>query len=1748
MSVVDAVTGSTASLSYSKIIADNKKKQDKSDKTQPKESQQKGTQTSSSMPMYSAVGVPIIQVAAQKAEAPKTQPKDREQKHDQRDGKQTLSSSPNSGNQQKGTQAFSSGSNSSKRYAPMYSSVNPFVGPAPKVSLWGKVGSFLGDLNREIGLPFIPSVTEAATLYNPPAYVKGVTASAPAGSYNQVVVTFNASTDPDPGVNITQYQIIGVPKSLIGTAAYPTIDDLITAINNWNMPSQAWTKYETDVSKTKYIEKYTDIPSGDYIVMVRAENSVQLWSAINYVPGSNSGSDSIYGVDAAEPVVSVAAAPAIQPPTPATVNSAVFTSANNGTGTVAVTHTLSADPQGEAVTYEAVMINKDAANKTYGSLQGLIDAQNGGKAISWNTASPDFAASTGTLSIGPFDPSHVPTGQYYVLVLAKNADGMFAQVSANQVYQNLSITWLPNPVTVTSAAEKQVTGGFTVTDTFNQATDPAGTITSYQMGVVDANLVGAGKTYATLQDLLNAMNNGATVPWVASSGWVNGYNNGSISATQNLAQGTYYTFVMAKDDKGNTSQLTANSVQSVAIPAPVPQIPDPVVVTAASETQVAGGFKVTDTFNQGTDSYGTVTAYQMGVIDASIVGTGKTYATLQDLLNAINSGASITWAASSGWVNGYNGGSISATQNLAKGTYYTFVMAKDDQNKTSQLTTNSVQTVNIPDYVPQIPDPVTVTAASETQVAGGFQVTDTFTQGTDKYGNITAYQMGVIDASIVGAGKTYATLQDLLNAINSGANIAWAASSGWVNGYNGGSISATQNLAKGTYYTFVMSKDDQNKTSQLTTNSVQTVNIPDYVPQIPDPVTVTGASVAQVTGGFQVTDTFAQGTDKYGTVTAYQMGVIDASIVGAGKTYATLQDLLNAMNSGASITWAASSGWVTGYNGGTITSATQNLAKGTYYTFVMSKDDQNKTSQLTTNSVQTVNVPAYVSQIPDPVTVTAASELQVTGGFKVTDTFNQGTDKYGTITSYQMGVIDASIVGAGKAYATLQDLLNAINSGASITWAASSGWVAGYNGTISATQNLAKGTYYTFVMSKDDQNKTSQLTTDSVKSVDIPDYVSQIPDPVTVTAASELQVTGGFKVTDTFNQGTDKYGTITSYQMGVIDASIVGTGKTYATLQDLLNAINSGASITWAASSGWVAGYNGTISATQNLAKGTYYTFVMSKDDQNKTSQLTTDSVKSVDIPDYVPQIPDPVTVTGATATQVMGGFQVTDTFTQGTDKYGTITGYQMGVIDASIVGTGKTYATLQDLLNAINSGASIPWAASSGWVAGYNGTISATQNLAKGTYYTFVMSKDDQNRVSQLTTNSVQSVIIPAYVSQIPDPVTVTSAAWSQVVGGSKIIANYNQGTDKYGTVIGYQMGVIDASIVGAGKTYATLQDLLNAMNNGASIPWAASSGWVTGYNNGVLTATQNLPQGTYYVFVMDKDDQGKTSQLTTDSVKSVDVPVTQPILPLAVKVRSASYVKTTVGYNVTVIHDLTTVAVGKITGYKAVVLKPGVLGSTTYPTLKDLENAINGTRDASGNLLKPKLPDDAYVGGNATYIASTGSIAVPTIATMPDGPYTIYVVAQDDEGDVSPVDDGSFTTLQIGNPPAPASAYRIYSHLPNAVTGQEKETTWFIGENNIFLVLPNASVDAKNKIKIRISTVTSQLLKEFNIDLSNPSVSATKVDDATKSIKIPWDHSALAYQPCIVQVYEENQLKTHNKYERIFIVKASRPGGVAQ
>ncbi len=507
------------------------------------------------------------------------------------------------------------------------------------------------------------------------------------------------------------------------------------------------------------------------------------------------------------------------------------------------------------------------------------------------------------------------------------------------------------------------------------------------------------------------------------------------------------------------------------------------------------------------------------------------------------------------------------------------------------------------------------------------------------------------------------------------------------------------------------------------------------------------------------------------------------------------------------------------------------------------------------------------NQAPDPVVTTGSSVVSAQGGYTVTVTHDLTTDPDGdTINGYQLGMIDASLVGAGKTYTTLQDLLDGINRGDSISWAAGSGWVSS-TGSIAMTKPLGEGDYYAFVMARDDKGKVSLVTTNSVENVTISAPVNNGPDAVVTTGSSVAPATGGYTVTVTHDLTTDPDGdTIDGYQLGMIDASLVGAGKTYTTLQDLLDGINRGDSISWAAGSGWVSS-TGSIAMTKPLGEGDYYAFVMARDDKGKVSLVTTNSVENVTISAPVNNGPDAVVTTGSSVAPATGGYTVTVTHDLTTDPDGdTINGYQLGMIDASLVGAGKTYTTLQDLLDAINRGDSISWAAGSGWITS-TGSIAMTKPLSEGDYYAFVMARDDKGKTSLLATQSVQTVSIAASINHGPDPVLVTGARVARVINAYTVTATHTLTTDSDGDPInGYQLGMIDANLVGpeATKRYHTEQDLVDAINNGDNISWAAGSGWVS--STGLISLTQGLGEGDYYVFVMARDDKGKTSLLDYD------------------------------------------------------------------------------------------------------------------------------------------------------------------------------------------------------------------------------------------------------------------------------------------
>ena len=1356
-------------------------------------------------------------------------------------------------------------------------SVNPFATPAPaKVSFWDKIGNFISDV-VSIGYESTP----AATIYNPPLYVTKVSASVPAGTYNTVMVSFNASTDIDPGVNILQYQIIGVPKSLVGTAAYPTIDDLISAVSAWNMPTQAWTKYETDPSKAKYNELYTDIPTGDYIIMVRAQNDKNLWSPINYVAGSNPGSDSIYGADAAEPVVSVAAAPATQPPTSATVNSAAF-SVTNGTGTVTVTHTISTDPQGEAVTYEAFMINQAAADKAYGSLQGLLDRQNSKQPISWNATTPDFAPSTGTLSISPVDPAAVPAGQYYVLVLAKNADGLFSQVSVSQV-KTISVSWPLSPVTINTPTIARITGtsDYNVSDVFNTIPGQAANVT-YNLGMVDTN------KYPDAASFIAAYNaHPENVKWDAGSGWITAA--GATGTASILDQAltpnhSYYTFVIAQDNNGRTSQLAASSVQTVL--APVNQLPNPVSGVSATSTKTANGYNVTVTHGLSTDPDGTIAGYKAAMLKT---GVKERYATAQDFYDAIN-GVNKTQPLTS---DDYVAGTIFAPStgtitipvagNLTAGDYTVFVLAQDNDGASSLVNAGSVATVTISAaVVPQGPDPVTINTPTIARITGtsDYNVSDVFNTTKDNDAGVTSitYNLGMVDTN------KYPDAASFMAAYNAHPeNIKWDAGSGWVAAAGATGTASITNQAltpNHTYYTFVIAQDNNGRTSQLAASSVQTVLAP--VNQLPNPVTGVSAISTKTANGYNVTVTHGLSTDPDGTVGGYKAAMLKS---GVKERYATDQDFYDAINGKNATQPLTSDDYVAGTifapSTGTITiPVVGNLAAGDYKVYVVAQDNDGASSLVNAGSVATVTISAaVVPQGPDPVTINTPTIARITGtsDYNVSDVFNTTKDNDAGVTSitYNLGMVDTN------KYPDAASFMAAYNAHPeNIKWDAGSGWItaAGATGTASILdQALTPGhTYYTFVIAQDNNGRTSQLAASSVQTVLAP--ANQLPNPVSGVSASEAPAANGYSITVTHGLSTDSDGTVGGYKAAMLKT---GVKERYATAQDFYDAINGKNATQPLTSDDYVAGTifapsTGTITipVVGNLTAGDYTVYVVAQDNDGASSLVNAGSVATVTISAAtVTQGPNPVTMTSAAAARIAGSaptgnkYNVTGSFNTTTDQdpNANITDYQMGIVAAS------DYSSAQNFMDTFNTHPeNVHWVTASDWVtaAGATGTASIlNQALTAGkSYYVFTIARDNKKNTSKSIT-SVQT--ITPIDNVLPDPVTITSVDQTKTASGWDIKVAHSASKDSDGTLTAYIASILKPNLVGAGKKYATLQDLIDAVNNKykpgdaqynplLSDDYLTSATVTAVADNGTITIpiTWTVPQGNYTIYVQAQDN----------------------------------------------------------------------------------------------------------------------------------------------------------------------------------------------------------------------------------------------------------------------------------------------------
>lgn len=847
------------------------------------------------------------------------------------------------------------------------------------------------------------------------------------------------------------------------------------------------------------------------------------------------------------------------------------------------------------------------------------------------------------------------------------------------------------------------------------------------------------------------------------------------------------------------------------------------------------------------------------------------------------------------------------------------------------------------------------------------------------------------------------------------------------------------------------------------------------------------------------------------------------------------------------------------------------LSAGTYRVAVRAENAQGQWGTIGANSV---NAAAFTLSAPPapPSSVTisnvAYSDVAGAGTLTVTHTLSNAADG-APITSYQAIIKSKSSVDAS--YGSLTAFAAAFNNKvpAALSPAASSNWVNS-TGTINITgfdaSMVASGDYYVIVVGRDGQGNLSPITTSLIKTV----TVSWQPNPVTVTSATATRITGtsDYNVIANFNTTTDQDpgSNITGYKMGMVDVS------NYADIPAFIAAFNSHPeNIKWdAGTADWTAvpGTTGSLSLPdQALTAGhSYYTFVIAQDNNQKTSQLTASSVVTVLAGGN--QTPLPVTVTNATATKTANGYSITVTHNLTTDPDGTITGYKAVMLKAGLVGAGKKYATQQDLLDAINGVQGSTQLAQTDYVGGTidfiasTGTITITTGaLAEGTdYKVYVLAQDNDGKSSLVAANSIKSVNISTTVNQLPLPVTVTSATATKTTAGYDVTVTHNLTTDPDGTITGYKAVMLKPGLVGAGKKYATQQDLLAAINGLNVTNPLVQTDYIAGTNFDASTGTITIPitwtlaEGDYTVYVVAQDNGGATSLVNAGSVKSVTIAIAGNQAPLPVAVTKATVTKTTSGgndtFNITVTHNLTTDPDGpadKIK-YKAIVLKPGVLGSTRYPTKAALENAINGVTGST-----PLVGGDGgdYFDGNQDFIASTGSIALPPVTWgMPDGPYTVYVVAEDEQGKISLVNDNSLTIVQVGNPPVSPASYGFYSNFANVATGSKNSATFYTGENYFQMVIPNAAFDAKKQLTIQIYDLAQRLVKKVTVDLSAPSLATTNVNGTAKAIKIAWDQkndsgSQLAAGPYVVLILEGNLKKAQ---VNILLRKTARPGGSAQ
>ncbi len=641
-------------------------------------------------------------------------------------------------------------------------------------------------------------------------------------------------------------------------------------------------------------------------------------------------------------------------------------------------------------------------------------------------------------------------------------------------------------ITFTVTLGKAVSGGLKVTPSFTDGTATEGTDYTQNTGVLTfTGAAGETKSFtvSTTEDTDVEPNETFTVGLAVSG------TTATVTATD-TASGT-----ITDDDSAAVTIGDASANEG-----------DAVTFTVTLDKAVAGGLKATPSFTDGTATEGTDYTENTGVLTfAGAAGETKSFtvATTEDTVVEANETFTVGLAVS--------------------GTTAT-VTATD--TATGTVTDDDSAAVTIGDASAEEGNSLTFTVTLDNAVAGGLQVTPSFTDVTATKG--TDYTQNTSALTFTGtAGETQsftvATIEDTDKEHHETFTVGLAVSGA------AGTVTATD-TATGT-----ITNDD---------GALAAVSVGDASANEGDAITFTVTLDKAVSGGLTVTPSFTDGTATKGTdYTQNTSGLTFTGTAGETQSFtvATTEDTDVEPNETFIVGLAVS--------GSTATVTATDTATGTI------TDDDNSA----------VTIADASAEEGDSLTFTVTLGQAVAGGLQVTPSFTDVTATKGTdYTENTSGLTFTGTAGETKSFtvSTTEDTDVEPNETFTVALA-----VSGTTATVTAT-DTASGT----------------ITDDDSAAVTIADASAAEGDAITFTVTLDKAVSGGLKVTPSFTDATATEGT--DYTENTSTLTFTGTAGetksfTVATTEDTVVEANETFTVGLA-----VSGTTATVTAT-DTASGT---------------------------------------------------------------------------------------------------------------------------------------------------------------------------------------------------------------------------------------------------------------------------------------------------------------------------------------------------------------------------------------------------------------------------------------------------------------------------------------------------------------------------------------------------------------------------------